>query len=395
MNIHEFQAKQLLQRYGVPVPRGAVADSAGAAEAVARELGGARWAVKAQVHAGGRGRAGGVRLADTPEQVRAAADALLGTRLVTQQTGPAGKPVRRVYVEEAVPHGREIYLAALVDRAAARVAIIAAKEGGEDIEAKAAADPALIQRMIVDPDTGFDDEAATALAGRLGLADAQVADAVAIMRGLHAAFLASDAGLIEVNPLVATEAGALLALDVKMVLDDNALFRHTDLEALRDADEVDPTELEAKRFELNYVKLDGDIGVMVNGAGLALATVDLLHQSGGTPADFMDVRPTATRAQIAHGFAMLLNNPAVKAILVNVYGGGVLRCDTVAEGIAEACKSRGLHVPLIVRAAGTNREMAQKILTGQGIAVSYARNMADAAAKAVHAARMATAGGAA
>ncbi|MDH3597776.1 MAG: ADP-forming succinate--CoA ligase subunit beta, partial [Rhodospirillales bacterium] len=382
MKIHEYQAKQLLREFGLPVPDGTVAETADAAKAAARSLGGTRWVVKAQVHAGGRGKAGGIRLVDSHDEVREVAERLLGTRLVTSQTGPEGKAVKHVYIEQACDVARECYLALLVDRSVGRVAFMASKAGGTDIEDAAARAPDKIVRATIDPVKGLEVAQAARLAADLGLDGALEADAVELLTGLYAAFTGTDASLIEINPLAVTTDGALRALDVKMSLDDNALFRHPELEALRDEDEVDPSELEAKRFELNYVRLDGNIGVMVNGAGLALATVDILKQHGGAPADFMDVRPVATRDQIATGFEMLLTNPKVKAILVNIYGGGILRCDTVAEGVAAACRDIGLGVPLVVRAAGTNMEMCRKILVGQGIAVTFAEDMAEAAAEA-------------
>jgi succinyl-CoA synthetase beta subunit len=387
MNIHEYQAKELLTAYGLPVPPGMVVETGAAAEAAARDLGGDLWAVKAQVHAGGRGKAGGVQLVTTPEAAGSAAAELLGRPLVTSQTGPEGKVVRRVYVEQGTDHERELYLAVLVDRSAGRVAFIGAKYGGEDVEAAAERRPDKLQRLVIDPAAGLAAAAAEDFAGRLGLTGGLVKTAAGIMKALYQAFIDKDASLIEINPLVVTLDGALRALDIKMILDDNALFRHPELEALRDQEEVDPTELEAQRFELNYVKLDGDIGCMVNGAGLALATIDLLKQRGGEPADFMDMRPTATREQIATGFKMLLANPKVKAILVNVYGGGILRCDTVAEGVAAASRAAGLDIPVIVRAAGTNMEMCQKILVGQGIPVTFAKDMGQAAEMVVAAAK--------
>jgi succinyl-CoA synthetase beta subunit len=383
MNIHEYQAKELLKSYGVPLPPGIVAETADAAEAAARSLGGAHWVVKAQVHAGGRGKAGGVRLVDSQDEVREVAERLLGTRLVTSQTGPEGKAVKHVYVEQACDVERECYLALLVDRSAGRVAVMASKAGGTEIEDAAARAPDKILRVTIDPAKGLDGAQAARLAADLGFDGTLETAAVELLTGLYDAFTRTDASLIEINPLAVTRDGALRALDVKMSVDDNALFRHPDLEALRDEDEVDPSELEAKRFELNYVRLDGNIGVMVNGAGLALATVDILKQHGGEPADFMDVRPVATREQIATGFGMLLENPKVKAILVNIYGGGILRCDTVAEGVAAACRDIGLGVPLVVRAAGTNMEMCRKILVGQGIPVTFAEDMAEAAAEVV------------
>jgi succinyl-CoA synthetase beta subunit len=383
MKIHEYQAKQFLKRYGVPVPEGAVADTAAAARAAARALGGAAWVVKAQVQAGARGKAGGIKPAHSLDEVEAAAAELLGRRLVTSQTGPEGGLVKRVYVEQACEAERECYLAVLVDRSIGKVALMASAEGGVDIEEVAARSPDRILKATVDPADGLPRDEAARIAAGLGLDGALREAAVELMTGICTAFLETDASLIEINPLVATRDGALRVLDVKMSFDDNALFRHPEIEALRDADEVDPSELEAKRFELNYVKLEGDIGVMVNGAGMALATIDILELHGGEPADFMDVRPVAGREQIATGFGMLLGNPKVKAILVNVYGGGILRCDTVAEGVAAACRGGGLGVPLVVRAAGTNMEMFQKILTGQGIPATFAKGMAEAAAEVV------------
>lgn len=386
MNLHEYQAKELLRRHGVTSPTGRLARSAEEAAEAARSIGGERWAVKAQIHAGLRQDAGGVKLCDTPEAVAEAAKGLLGHRLVTPQTGAKGKLVRSVYIEQAVGYEREIYLAVLINRSAGRVAIIAAREGGNDIESRLADAPDKMLSLVVDPVEGVQDGAAAALAGQLGLEGGAAEQAVTLMKSLNKAFNEFDASLIEINPLVVTGEGELLALDVKMVLDDNAQFRHSDWSNLRDEEEIDPAELEARDYNLNYVRLDGNIGVMVNGAGLALATVDLLKEHGGEPADFMDIRPEATRAQVTHGFKLLLRNPEVRAILVNIYGGGILRCDTVAEGVAAACKEEGLRVPLIVRAAGTNGEMARKILMSQGVPVTFAQNLGQAAAKVVEAA---------
>ncbi len=387
MNIHEFQAKQLLTSYGVRVPEGSLADSAEAAEAAARDLGGPSWVVKAQVQAGARGKAGGVKLAESPEAAGAVAAELLGRRLVTSQTGPGGGLVRRVLVEQSIDVEREYYIAVLVDRSIGKVALMASAEGGVDIEDIAARAPERIFKAVLDPVDGLNRDEAARLAAGLGMEGELREAAVDLMMGISRAFLETDAGLIEINPLAAAKDGSLRALDVKMSFDDNALFRHPEIEALRDADEVDPSELEAKRFELNYVKLEGDIGVMVNGAGLALATLDILEEHGGAAADFMDVRPVADREQIATGFDMLLANPKVKAILVNIYGGGILRCDTVAEGVAAACRKTGLGVPLVVRAAGTNMEMFQKILAGQGVSATFVKGMAEAAAQVVAAAK--------
>ena len=385
MNIHEYQAKALLRDYGIRAPAGSVVRSAAEAEAAARELGGEGWVVKAQIHAGGRGKAGGVRLVKRPHEVRAAAEELLGTRLVTYQTGAEGKPVRQVYVEQACPVARELYLAALVDRSLGRVAIIASDAGGEDIEQTAAASPDKILKLAVDPAAGLPDAEAAALAAPLGLKGDTATAAAGFIAGLYQAFVEKDASLIEINPMGVTAEGELLALDVKMRFDGNALYRHPELETLRDEDEVDPSELEADRHEINYVKLDGSIGCLVNGAGLAMATLDLIKDRGGAPADFMDIRPAANREQVAMGVSMLLRNPKVKAILVNVYGGGILRCDTIGEGIALAVAKDGLKVPLIVRAAGTNMEICKKTLVAQGVPVTFARDMAEAADLAVRA----------
>lgn len=387
MYVHEFQAKQLLSGYGVPLPRGAVARSPDAARDAAREIGGGAWAVKAQILAGGRGKAGGVRIAESLDAVATHSRALLGSTLVTEQTGAAGRQVASVYIEERVAAARELYLAILVDRASGRVAFLTSTAGGEDIEKAVAGDPARIDKLIVDPVSGPDDADLRQAAAGLGLDSAAAEAAVALMAALYKAFLELDASLIEINPLALTESGELWAVDVKLTLDDNALFRHPELEALRDPDEQDPTEMEAARYEINYVKLDGDIGCMVNGAGLALATLDAIGRAGGRAADFMDVRPVATREQIATGFRLVLTNPKIRAILVNVFGGGILRCDTIAEGIAAAVRAHGLKVPLIVRAAGTNKEIAKKALIGQGIPVIFADDMAEAAELVVRAAK--------
>ncbi|MHA1153198.1 MAG: ADP-forming succinate--CoA ligase subunit beta [Alphaproteobacteria bacterium] len=387
MYVHEFQAKQLLSGYGVPAPRGAVARTAEAARDAAREIGGGAWAVKAQILAGGRGKAGGVKIAESLDAVATESRELLGSTLVTEQTGAAGRKVASVYIEERVAAERELYLAILVDRASGRIAFLTSAEGGEDIEEAVARDPARIDKLIVDPANGPDQADLDKAAAGLGLDGAAAAAAVALMRGLYKAFFELDASLIEINPLAVTESGELRAVDVKLNLDDNALFRHPELEALRDPDDLDPTEMEAARYEINYVKLGGDIGCMVNGAGLALATLDAIGRAGGAAADFMDVRPVATREQIATGFRLVLTNPKIKAILVNVFGGGILRCDTLAEGIAAAVRAHGLKVPLIVRAAGTNMEIAKKALIGQGIPVTFADDMAQAAELAVRAAR--------
>ena len=387
MNLHEYQAKELLKQYGVAVPPGAVASTPEEAADAARKLGGDSFVVKAQVHAGGRGKAGGVKMAPTPKDVAEAAAKMLGTRLVTAQTGAEGKEVRRVYVEEACDVAKEIYLAALVDRSLGRVAFLASAEGGAGIEEAAARTPGKILKLSVDPETGLDDDDARKMAADLGLTGMQADAARSAMTEMYKAFIENDASLIEINPIAVTAKGDLLALDVKMIVDDNALHRHPEWEKLWDEAEVDAEEIEARRLELNYVPMDGDIGVMVTGAGLALGILDLIKDRGGNAADFMDVRPVATREQVAGGIKMLLANPKVKAVLVVAMGGGVLRCDTIAEGIALACKEAGGHVPVIVRAAGTAKELAELALRNQGVDVIFADDLADAADKAVAAAK--------
>lgn len=383
MNIHEYQAKAILARYGIPLPESDVAETADAAAALASRIAGERWAIKAQVLAGGRGSAGGVRIVDSSEAAAIAAQSLLGQRLVTAQTGPEGRVVRRVSVEQVIDHDRSIYVAALVDRASGSVALIGARAGGEDIEERAARDSSLIEKVVAHPIDGFSKKDLRAFAKKLAL-DGKLADDAANLFGrLHQAFVELDASLIEINPLAFTPEGDLFALDVKMSIDDNALFRHPELAALYDPAESDPAELEAQRYEMNYVKLDGDIGVVVNGAGLALATLDMLKDAGGNPANFMDIRPEATSQKIATGFALVLANPKVKAVLVNLYGGGVLPCDTVAEGIATALKRASRKLPIVFRAAGSNADLACGRLKSYGITYIPATDMADAVSKVV------------
>jgi len=386
MNLHEYQAKELLQNYGVPVPTGRVANTAEEAGGATDTLGGDAWVVKAQVHAGGRGRAGGIKIVKSAEAARGAAEKMLGGRLVTAQTGAEGKVVNRVYVEKACDITKEIYLAAMVDRSIGRVAFLASAEGGENIEEAAAKSPDKIFKLVIDPATGLEDADAAKLARDLDLSGMQADAFTRTLACVYKAFLENDASLIEINPLAVTKEGELVALDVKMIVDDNALYRHPDWQKLWDEADVDVDEIEARRHELNYVPMDGNIGVMVTGAGLALGILDMLKDRGGEAADFMDVRPVATRDQIAAGIRMLLGNTNVKAILVVTMGGGVLRCDTIAEGIALACKQAPGHVPIIVRAAGTAKEMAELALRNQGIDVIFADDLADAADKAVAAA---------
>ena len=382
MNVHEYQAKSLLRRYGVAVPRGGVAYTALEAETVARELGGPVWVVKAQIHAGGRGKAEGVKVVHSLDEAKAAAAAMLGRRLVTAQTGPGGRQVSRVYIEEGCAVARELYVAALVDRNLGRVAFLTSAAGGMEVEAAAGHAPGTVAKRPVDPATGLQPTEAAELAAGLGLAGAAAAAAAACFARLYDAFVGLDASLIEINPLGVTREGGVVALDARMSFDDNALFRHRELEELRDPDERDATELEAARHEINYVAMDGDIGCMVNGAGLAMATLDVVDLYGGVPANFMDVRPVATREQIAAGVRMMLSNANLKAILVNIFGGGILRCDLVAEAMVAAAREVGLRVPLVVRFAGTNDDIGKKLMRNSGLAVTFATDMADAAEKA-------------
>ena len=378
MNLHEYQAKQILAGRGIAVPSGEVAETAEAARAAARRLGAERFAVKAQVHAGGRGRAGGVQIVDTAEQVHAAADALIGTVLVTEQTGAEGHTVHKVYVEEAVETGRVVYVAVLVDQSAGQVALIGAEQGGEDIEDRIAADPGIVQEMLLG--TGADVAAADfeGFAKLLGFAGEDAQGAAQLFAGLVETFVALDASLIEINPLAVTEDGRMLALDVKMIVDDNALFRHEELKDFRDEDELDPVELAAQRHEINYVRMDGNVGIVVNGAGLALATHDMLRDAGIQPANFMDIRTTASSLDIARGVDLLVANPNVKAVFVNVHGGGMQRCDTIAEGIGISLKRCGRTLPIVLRFAGNNADYGRTLLDNYGISYLDTADMADA-----------------
>ncbi len=378
MNLHEYQAKELLSDYGVPIPKGAIARTPADAESAATHIGGENWIVKAQIHAGGRGKAGGIKRAGSATDVRSVADALLGSTLVTAQTGTAGKRVNQVYVEAACQIEQEIYLAVLIDRSTAKIAFLGSSSGGEDIEEMAAEDPNKIHKLVVDDVDKLDSEALNQFIAGLGFSGNSAIEAVSIAQSLFNAFRDFDASLIEINPLALAKDGSLLAIDAKMIVDDNALFRHGDLEQLRDESEEDQGELEARRYELNFASLGGNVGCVVNGAGLALATLDLLIDNGVAPANFMDIRPVATREQVATGFEMVLGDANVEAVLVNIYGGGILRCDTIAEGIAIAVQRKGLNVPLIVRAGGTNMELCHKVLTSQGIATQFARDMTHA-----------------
>src|SRR5437588_4129440 len=386
MNIHEYQAKELLAKFGVAVPPGGIAYTAAEAVEVARRLGGAVWVVKAQIHAGGRGKAGGVRLVRSEDEVAAATRAMIGHALVTHQTGPEGREVKRVYVEAGCDIARELYLALSIDRQTRRITLIAAAEGGVEIEELAARAPEKILRVAIDPAAGFTPFYARRIAFGLGLTGGQVRAMGEFAAALYRAFTELDAALVEINPLVVTGGGELLALDAKMGFDDNALFRHAEIEALRDEDEEDPIELEAGKHALNYVKLDGNIGCMVNGAGLAMATMDIIKLYGGNPANFLDVGGGATRERVIIAFKLILSDPNVEAILVNIFG-GIMRCDVIAEGIVAAAREVNLHVPLVVRLEGTNVELGRRILSQSGLPLTAAENFEDAARKVVAASR--------
>jgi succinyl-CoA synthetase beta subunit len=393
MNIHEYQAKTLLARYGVAVPKGGVAYTPDEAEKVARELGGPVWVVKSQIHAGGRGAGrfkddpngkGGVRVVKSIDEVKKNAAAMLGKTLITKQTGPKGKEVKRVYVEEGCDIKRELYLGMLVDRATHRVTVMASTEGGMDIEDVAHKTPDKIIRLAIDPAQGLQGYYARKIAFGLGLEGKQVGACVKFLTAMYEAFTGLDASIVEINPLVVTGAGEVLALDAKMNFDDNALFRHKDVADLRDEDEEDPMELEASKHELNYVKLDGSIGCMVNGAGLAMATMDIIKLYGGEPANFLDVGGGATRERVTQAFKLILSDPNVEGILVNIFG-GIMRCDVIAEGVVAAAREVSLHVPLVVRLEGTNVDLGKKILAESGLPIQSADHLADAAEKIVKA----------
>jgi succinyl-CoA synthetase beta subunit len=388
MNIHEYQAKALLREYGVATLEGRVAYTPEEAEQIARELPGPVWVVKAQIHAGGRGKAGGVKLARSIEEVRQLADAMLGMTLVTHQTGPQGRIVKRVYVEQGCRIARELYLGAVLDRTTARVTFMASTEGGVDIEEVAKHRPEKILKVAIDPVIGFQPFHGRKLAFGLGLKGKEVQKAVAFMKGLYACFVERDASLVEINPLVLTAEGELVALDAKMNFDANALFRQPRILELRDLDEEDPHEIEASRHELNYIKLDGNIACMVNGAGLAMATMDIIKLYGGEPANFLDVGGGASKERVTAAFKLLLSDPNVEAVLVNIFG-GIMRCDVIAEGVVAAAREVNLNVPLVVRLEGTNVELGKRILSESGLSIIPADDLADAAQKVVAAVRKA------
>ncbi|MFV0321577.1 MAG: ADP-forming succinate--CoA ligase subunit beta [Alphaproteobacteria bacterium] len=384
MNIHEYQAKVLLKEFGVQVPNGKVAWTEDEAFDAAKELGGDLWVVKAQIHAGGRGKGGGVKVVKTLEDVKTTASAMIGMDLITHQTGPEGKEVKRVYIEEGVDIARELYVSMLVDRATSQVTFMASTEGGMDIEEVAAKTPEKIITLAIDPAVGIMPWHCRKIAFGLGLEGAQVKSASKFFTAMYNAFTKLDASLVEINPLVVTGAGEVIALDAKMNFDDNALYRHPNIEELRDEDEEDPSELEAAKWELNYVKLDGSIGCMVNGAGLAMTTMDIIQLYGGSPANFLDVGGGATRERVTAAFRLIMRDPNVEGILVNIFG-GIMRCDIIAEGIVAAAKEVSLSVPLVVRLEGTNVERGKEILAESGLPIISADNLADAAEKIVKA----------
>ena len=388
MNIHEYQAKELLAKYGVAVPKGKICFTPTEAEEAAKEFlaSGGVCVVKAQIHAGGRGKAGGVKLAKTREEVAAHAKEILGKVLVTHQTGPEGKEVKKIYVEEGCDISRELYVGVVVDRETQRVAIMASSEGGVEIEEVAAKTPEKIFMEYIDPAAGLQPFQARNLAFKLGLDKSSIGKAVKFMMALYKAFVELDASMMEINPLVITGSGDVIALDAKMGFDDNALFRHKDVEGLRDLDEEDAKEIEASRFDLNYVTLDGSIGCMVNGAGLAMATMDIIKLHGGAPANFLDVGGGATEEQVIAAFKIITSDPSVKAVLVNIFG-GIMKCDIIAKGVVAAAKEVGVKVPLVVRLQGTNVEMGRKILEESGINIIAADKMEEAADKVVAAAK--------
>lgn len=382
MNIHEHQAKAILARYGLPVPRGGVAFTAAEALDVARGLSGPPYVVKAQIHAGGRGKGGGIRVVRSLDEVEREATRLLGMRLVTHQTGPEGRIVHRLYIEEAAAIARELYLSVLIDRKSSRLSVVASTAGGMDIEKVAAEAPEKIFSLTIDPATGYQPFHARKLSAALGLRGTLAGDGATVLSGLYRAFLETDASLIEINPLVVTGAERLLCLDAKMAFDDNALFRQREIRALRDESEEDPIEREAAAHDLNYIKLDGNIGCLVNGAGLAMATMDIIKLYGGAPANFLDVGGGASKEKVAAAFKIILSDRNVKAILVNIFG-GILRCDIIAEGVVAAAKDAHLSVPLVVRLAGTNVDLGKKILSQSGLSIIPADDLADAAKKTV------------
>src|SRR5262247_2679499 len=382
MKIHEYQGKEIFRKFNIPTPRGIPAFSVEEAVAAAQKLGGSVWVVKAQIHAGGRGKGGGVKVARSLDEVRDLSKEILGMQLKTHQTGPEGQKVRRLLIEEGADIKKEMYAGMVVDRGTQRVVLMASSEGGMDIEEVAAKTPEKIRKVFIDPGQGLTDDDADEIALAIGIPQSSLSQGRAVFQALYKAFDASDASLAEINPLILTGDGRVVALDAKLNFDDNALFRHPEETAMRDLDEEDPLEIEASKYDLNYISLDGKIGCMVNGAGLAMATMDTIKLFGGSPANFLDVGGGATAEKVTAAFKIMLSNPKVKAILVNIFG-GIMKCDTIATGVVTAARETKLGVPLVVRMKGTNEDLGKKILKDSGLPIISADNMADAAKKVV------------
>jgi len=382
VKIHEYQGKEIFRKYGMPTPRGIPAFTVDEAVRAAKQLGGSVWVVKAQIHAGGRGKGGGVKVAKSLDEVRQRASDILGMQLVTPQTGPGGQKVKRLLIEEGADIKKELYVGMVVDRGTQRVVLMASSEGGIDIEEVAAKTPEKIHKVFIDPATGLTGADAEGIARKIGIPESSVTQGREVLQGLYRAFDGTDASLAEINPLVVTGDGKVLALDAKLNFDSNALFRHPEIVAMRDLDEEDPAEIEASKFDLSYISLDGNIGCLVNGAGLAMATMDVIKLYGGEPANFLDVGGGATAEKVTEAFKIMLRNPKLKAILVNIFG-GIMKCDTIAEGIVAASKAVSLEVPLVVRMKGTNEDLGRKILADSGLPIIAAIDMADAAEKVV------------
>jgi len=386
VKIHEYQGKEIFRRFGLPTPRGIPAFSVDEAVRAAETIGGGVQVVKAQIHAGGRGKGGGVKVAKSVDEVRDLAGRILGMQLVTHQTGPQGQKVRRLLIEQGADISKELYVGMVVDRGTQRVVLMVSSEGGMDIEEVAAKTPEKIHKVFIDPMQGLTDAEADTLARGIGIPEASLGEARQVLQGLYRAFDETDASLAEINPLIVTGDGRVIALDSKLTVDDNGLFRHADIVEMRDLDEEDPAEVEASKFDLSYISLDGDIGCLVNGAGLAMATMDTIKLYGGSPANFLDVGGGATAEKVTEAFKIMLRNPGLKAILVNIFG-GTMTCDTIATGVVAAARDVKLKVPLIVRMKGTNEELGKKILAESGLPIITADNMAEAGEKAVAAAR--------
>jgi succinyl-CoA synthetase beta subunit len=386
MKIHEYQGKEIFRRFEMATPRGIPAFTVDEAVKAAETLGGPIWVVKAQIHAGGRGKGGGVKVAKSLTEVRDLAGKILGMQLVTHQTGPKGQKVRRLLIEEGADIRKELYVGMVVDRTTQRVTLMASSEGGMDIEEVAAKSPEKIHKVFIDPEMGLSDSDADGVARKIGVPDASVPQARKMLQGLYRAFDETDASLAEINPLIVSGSGKVIALDAKLNFDANGLFRHPDILEMRDLDEEDPAEIEASKFDLSYISLDGDIGCLVNGAGLAMATMDTIKLYGGSPANFLDVGGGATAEKVTEAFKIMLKNPDLKAILVNIFG-GIMKCDTIATGIVAAAREVQLNVPLVVRMKGTNEDLGRKILAESGLPIISANNMAEAAEKVVAAAK--------